>query len=259
MSAVISYRGKDGLVILTDGATYDGENRLTRIGRKVSFSEKVPLAIACRGSAPCAQMLERKIIEYCEKWGVDDGLEVFSSSLPWLAEAFPDGDSKFHVQVVIAGISESRGAQHWYMQTEGVEDLPAYVLHDMPGSIYYGINGSAADCVADGRIRKPAAHETPVDYFHTVGVNIMQMAREHEATSDKWIGGAHLVGGQVDLTLVTPAGVTVETIHRWNDKVGELIDPTKDRQTGKVVAKLATMNRQQRRAAGRRAKVPRAA
>jgi hypothetical protein len=59
---------------------------------------------------------------------------------------------------------------------------------------------------------------------------------------------AHLVGGQVDLTIVSPQGVRIETLHRWDDKIGERIAPFIERQT---VQSLPIGNRQQRRAAER--------
>jgi hypothetical protein len=69
----------------------------------------------------------------------------------------------------------------------------------------------------------------------------------------------HLIGGQVDLTIVDAAGARSTTIHRWNDTIGELIDPSKDQPSAKVVPIAVGMNRQQRRAAERAARKGRAA
>ena len=225
MSAVISYRGSDEVIILTDGAVYDEDHRLLTVERKVTISDKAPLAIASRGNKPCTDLLERKIIEACERWGVDDGLDAIRDSLPQWAEMLPKNDFKFKAQLLIAGFSESLGAQHWFMQTEDGPDLPAFELHDVTGSIYYGINGPAANCIADGRIRRPWPGEAPFDYFRTVGVDIMQLAREQKTTSRWWPGSAHLVGGQIDMTVISARGSQVATIHRWDDKVGEKINP----------------------------------
>lgn len=208
------------------------------------------------------RLLEGKIIEACEAWGFDSGLNAIRKIAQQWAGMIPGEDYKFRFQLIIAGISESAGPQHWYMQFPGQGEgiVPAFELTEVTGNIFAGINGTMGDFVnRPDLIRRPLSHETPPDYFRTMGAEILQMARKEKVISEFWEGSHCTVGGQVDLTLVTPAGVTVETIHRWNDKVGELIDPTKDRPASRVVAELAPMNRQQRRAAGGRAKVPRAA
>ena len=55
------------------------------------------------------------------------------------------------------------------------------------------------------------------------GLAIMQMQRagRHKV----WEGEAHIVGGWCDCATVTAAGVTVETLHVWDDKIGEMIEP----------------------------------
>lgn len=69
MSAVISYRGRESVLILTDGAAYDHDHRLVAVERKVATSDKVPLAIASRGNRPCTDLLASKIINACEWLG----------------------------------------------------------------------------------------------------------------------------------------------------------------------------------------------
>lgn len=168
---------------------------------------------------------------------------------------------KYRGELLIAGFSESLGPQHWHIQTklrdeaDGPDDIPPFNLHRIEGSLFNGINGPATDWNVNGSVRKPGMHENLPNYFRTVGVEIMQRAREQKSTSPWWSGWAHVVGGQIDMTVVSASGVTVETIHRWDDKIGELIDPFRDRKTVvRFPPPLSGANRQQRRAAARAAR-----
>jgi hypothetical protein len=257
MSAVFSYRSTEDVVVLTDGAVYDNKGVVHFIERKVDFSTKVPVAVATRGDRDVGDLLTGKIIAAVEQWGFDEGLQSIERILPQWRDALASLDDRF-TEILVAGISEANGPQHYVCVTGPSPEYPAFHWSD-PGKQFCGFNGGGDKpsiiTLESMGLRMPLPGEKMLDYFATSGVGMFEYLRRIKLQSN----GRFCVGGHVDMTVVSSGGVWVERVHRWNDKIGELIDPSKDRPAAKVVPIAAGMNRQQRRVAERDARKVRAA
>jgi hypothetical protein len=100
-------------------------------------------------------------------------------------------------------------------------------------------------------IRLRGQSESWNEYLRAIAIPMMQFYREASVTrvaGEDFTAPAHLVGGQIDFTVVDAHGVSTETIHRWDDKIGQPITPFVEHKT---VQPFPSMNRQQRRAAER--------
>jgi hypothetical protein len=246
MSAMISAETSEGVILLTDGAIYNGDNILTDIRRKVIVFERVPVAIAVRGNMQYGDLIAIEIIAEIETAGFDEAMRRLAERMPQYAPLPSLNDA---IEVTIAGVSEQHGPRHMSFQNTGPDALS---LRRRGGLL---IGGTFTDVTLERLgMRTLSSDESAVTYFREHGAGIMQRFREHptKAQFQDYEGTAFLVGGQVDMTIVNVAGVTVETIHRWPDKIGAKINP----HAGKpqVTALYPVLNRQQRRQAEREAR-----
>jgi hypothetical protein len=248
MSAIVAYEGPKVSLVFTDGASYDVEGRIMGLGRKVTVSKKVPLAIASRGNKEVGRRLAALILERVEADGFDRGMSALDADLPQFAETIEDAGRLFYTQVLIAGVSETHGVRNMFFQIPGSDTWPSGKLFHQP-SFFTGLNCAEGLTLDQMGVRSIQPGDSFMGWMQHAGIAMMEYARRNPAEGSNFQGLFSSVGGQVDMTTVTPTGVEVETIHRWNDTVGELIDPTKDRPTAKIIPILAGMSRQQRRAA----------
>lgn len=240
MSAIMSIETPDNVVLLTDGAVYDADDILTNVKRKVFTSDKVPIAIANRGHQGMAEYASKLIIEIVEALGLDASIERIEE----LLKQFKDNDATdglYRFELIIAGISDEFGPIHLIIHSTALERG----LYRSGGTMVRSTSGAG---MGEMGIRLPFKDETAEHYVRENGVAIFEFYRRQLNEAPRAKGSVSLVGGQLDLTIVSRTGVTVETIHRWDDKVGELINPFADHQTVKT---FPGMTRQQRRAAER--------
>ncbi|MCO6389441.1 hypothetical protein GTW25_00150 [Aliihoeflea aestuarii] len=251
MSAIVAYEAPKASFIFTDGAAYDVTGRLTRIKRKVTVSNKVPLAIASRGNAGLGKILVEGLLERIEADGFDKATSMFESELPELMASIDDAGTLFHTQVFIAGLSETHGVRNVFFQIPGSDRWPSDKIHHQP-DFFTGLNCDEGLTLDDMGVRPVRDGDVFHEWIRDAGLSMMQFARKNPKPSPYFEGLFSSTGGHVDMTTVTAKGVKVETIHRWNDAVGELIDPTKDRPIAKVIPMMPPaidgMSRQQRRA-----------
>ncbi|MBB3610971.1 hypothetical protein [Rhizobium sp. BK602] len=240
MSAVVSIETPSAVFIVTDGAIYNADNVLLSVRRKVDFSENVPVAVATRGNQGVGDYAAKLIIDAVERLGFDEAM----TSLAEVAHKFGGSDRHTRLEVTIAGISEQHGPRRLVFRTDA----------DPVALEYPGVASSCATSSAglsEMGIRLRGQFEGWESYLRQIAVPMMEHYRRTAIDAnagEKFGQPAHLVGGQVDFTILSHEGVTVETIHRWDDKIGERIDPFTERRT---VQQFPRLNRQQRRAAQR--------
>ena len=251
MSAIVAYEAPQVSFVFTDGAVYDVEGRLVRLNRKVTVSDKVPLAIASRGNAELGRLLVEGLRERIEEDGFDRAVSLFEAELPRLIETFDEAGSLCHTQVLSAGISEKHGVRNVFFQIPGSEKWPSGKFHHQP-DFFTGLNCAEGLTLDQMGVRPIRTGDTIFGWIRDAGLAMMEFARKNPRPSPYFEGLFSSTGGHIDMTTVTAKGVKVETIHRWNDTVGELIDPTNDRPIAKVIPMLppamAGLSRQQRRA-----------
>lgn len=227
MSAIISCEAAGAVTILTDGAAYDPDHRLVSIGRKVEISRQPPVVVATRGHMAFGDYVAKGIV----KLVTDKGFDAAMASLDdWMDHFAPRDDRHDRIEVLVAGVSEEHGPRHLVftnVQCRGTGAFePLKLIH--PGHSHYGIaSDGRLDGIAEIGIRKPLPGEHPYEYFSTFGARIMEFYRRIPIRSfaDPEKDPAHIIGGQVDLTVLTANDVFTATIHRWPDKIGEKIDP----------------------------------
>lgn len=251
MSAIVAYEAPQVSFVFTDGAVYDVEGRLTRLNRKVTVSDKIPLAIASRGNAKLGKMLVEGLLERVEADGFDKAVSLFEAEMPDLVETIDRAGSLFHTQVLMAGISETHGVRNVFFQIPGSDKWPSGKFHHQP-DFFTGLNCAEGLTLDQMGVRPVRTGDTIFGWVRDAGLAMMEFARKNPQPSPYFEELFSSTGGHVDMTTVTAKGVKVETIHRWNDTVGELIDPTKDRPIAKVIPimppAIAGLSRQQRRA-----------
>lgn len=207
-----------------------------------------------RGNAYAGRVVADYIIQMVEENGFDLAMRGLAEpEIIRVFELLPSGRNP--VDVLIAGWSEAHGPRHMHFSnipvTGGMATEPMPVLTlTHPGAFW-----AAGPTLGDfdlSLLRAVQLGETVEDYAASVGMHVMEHLRRtptFPGATNKFEGEAFIVGGQVDLTAVTAAGVSTRTIHRWDDRIGEKIDPFADRRA--VVQLSAGLNRQQRRAGER--------
>ena len=220
MSGVLSALAPNSVIVLTDGAVYRRDGSLLAIKRKVAVSERVPLAVAFRGNFAFGELTSRQIIQAAETVGFDRMLAALEADLPNMP-ASPD------LEMLIAGISETAGPMHRVFRNKVDGGFEALKLID-PGLMHFGFGG-------DGRAIKfadfgvPAPRGTALEaWFSRYGASVFEFFRHipvaiepENPNTDR----QHLIGGILDMTVVTSGGVSISRLHQWPDQVGEKIDP----------------------------------
>ncbi|CDX29030.1 conserved hypothetical protein [Mesorhizobium sp. SOD10] len=229
MSGVLSFLTKStdpepGIIMLTDGACYDHDGVLVGIRRKVTVSKRMPLAVAFRGNQPFGMYTSQLIINAAEELGFDGMLADLAAALPAFARS-PN------YEILIAGISESLGpTQRMFMNKPAVNDTrPAFELID-PGHIHWGLGSDTGKHFTfdDIGIPFPRQEETIEAWLSRHGRSIFEYHRRMRIPidpTDPNTDRQHLIGGILDMTVVTAGSVSVRMLHRWPDIIGEKIDP----------------------------------
>lgn len=257
MSIILSREAGSAVIIHTDGAVYDRNQTLTQVRRKILTSNKVPVAVATRGDKTMGSMVRKFVIGMVEDFGFDRALLAIEHVMPEFA-LLPDGGNEF--EALVAGVSETRGPRHMLFQnTRNFGLQPLALIH--PGPFFIGASaGGRWASIRDSVMREQRPDETAADYYVEGGLRTMQLFRECPVPpqfGERVQSEAYFVGGQCDVTMVTPDEVWTQTLHRWDDRIGERIDPFADRRT--VVPLPTGMNRHERRAAAARTGCKRAA
>ena len=240
MSAVVSIETAEAVFIVTDGAVYSEDNILTRVERKVMASSSGRVAVATRGSRDLGNYFSEKFILAVDRLGFDNAVSWMASQL----HKFADRRPSMRIEATIAGMSEKNGPHRLIFRSD------ADVLDfEHPGLASSCATASAG--LTEMGIRLRGQSEPWSQYLRAIAIPMMQFYREASVTcvaGEDFTAPAHLVGGQIDFTVVDDHGVSTETIHRWDDKIGQPITPFVEHKT---VQPFPSMNRQQRRAAER--------
>lgn len=222
MTAIVAQRLPDRIEIISDGAVYDERLIVRGFECKIDRLPRFNAVMTGRGPTRVLDAFRDKLGELMERASTYDlALYAIGNNLPMLMPLVKL--SPFHI--VLAGISE--------------EDGP--VLHTFGNTSEGGFEPFELQNVAYGTMY---GHSIPTDVHATildrgglraVAVDFFNRVRNDPDRS----AAAMVVGGHIDFTVVSEAGVTIERIHRWDDVIGRRIASAE---------LLAGMNRQQRRA-----------
>ncbi|KQT53663.1 hypothetical protein ASG43_17650 [Aureimonas sp. Leaf454] len=225
MTAINVFRMPDRVVMLTDAAFYDREFVVHSFADKAVPIEGMDAVVAVRGLAQLAfDFAARAAQRYI---GFDDLAERAEADLMEWEEANAadiEADGFHQFEIVIAGWSQKeRSGKILRFQTRTSEGDPAsfdaLAMYNLP------FLDEEADAEL-ARVRsRPAKdfNQTTFDAF-SHGVQIMECQRRMLCETP-WGAEGHLVGGHVLLTEIRPGKVTQSVIHRWDDLIGEKIQP----------------------------------
>ncbi|TAZ76556.1 hypothetical protein [Rhizobium ruizarguesonis] len=222
MSLIISAVYTDSVVMLTDGATIDEDGILQMVGTKVAVSRSLPLAVSCRGSYAICSVLLDAVATVSEMGTFDQTIATVEAMILQNRGMLEKEGLEF--ELMIAGISETVGACHFHMASkalEGFYDAWAMKLLDYACMIFGGVWDRISSGVSDEMLI--AAGE---DGFRQYGVQIVDAMRAAEGNEPGAARpGCVVIGGRLDLTVITRDGATIERLHTWPDVIGKRIDP----------------------------------
>lgn len=225
MTAIITARRADGVIMLSDAANYDHEGVVGDIAPKAILMPQAPAVLAFRGR----REFQRGMLSISmEALTFDDLLLILPTSAKVAADfAFSGVGAGGKAEMVVAGWSAQRCCAEVYLlytyeaeyrsptgktETAGpfkliLQDNP--YLGAKPADDLWSEFGLAA--LPDVERFDPMSH----------GIAWMQALRRDK----QWLG-FHGVGGYVQMTRVGPPGLDSQIIHKWPaDKVGSKIVP----------------------------------
>src|SRR5690606_12073189 len=194
------------------------------IRRKVWASDVVPIAITGRGSTPAITVIAEAITMMTALMPVKSadvllsGLEEFFAGLG--ERGFPAGQMG---EYLIAAWSETRGPIQYYVTSvtaRGYNDgVKPFQMTVAPPTLIAGALDEGtflADMAAAGMTTEMLSESEALKRH---GADIMELMRRRPgpnpvAPDDPPLFG---IGGQCDLTTITPEGVTIETLRQWPD------------------------------------------
>jgi hypothetical protein len=151
---------------------------------------------------------------------------------------------KDHFELMIAVWSETAGARHFVFSTHDKSGgFPPFELLEQPQQI---VGGPQIDPrQVQPPITTPIGHPA---FLERHGADVMELMRRQNFVAPILHEGlaGFVIGGQCDLTTVNAAGVETVALRKWDDRIGEKVQPY-----GRNVASITRMTRQQRRSAKR--------
>jgi hypothetical protein len=219
VSAFQCFTYPDRVEILTDGALYDDDGRLTAITRKVWTSVSVPLAITGRGDFYRIKAIADVARMFSECGSFDQTLEQLNGFLAPLG-----GEDVPYFEVIVAGISETVGPSVYFAAPANVYGLPnfkAWTFERTIGDIGAGPFLTEHELAAVGMSRADLSNgllEIAVPYFDAM------RRKPAKSVSRPDLPEVYGIGGHIDWTVVIPGGTATVRVHRWPDVVGERIE-----------------------------------
>lgn len=220
MSAIYAAKYSDRIEILTDGATYDDEGRISDFSCKVWHSDRIPLAFAGRGDSATILALTAAL-SVLDAQDIGAAIAGFRQSVAGLR----DKPRANPVDGIVAGIADDGAPLLYYFHTyEGEGKFPCEPFE------FVSIENEM--CLA--------SHPAPRDYrdsgvpmFWAIdglaehGGRFFELLRRHPLEHLTAEGQPQVfgIGGHVDHTVLAADSVTVTRILQWPDTIGELIAP----------------------------------
>ncbi|TGP50314.1 hypothetical protein EN873_24385 [bacterium M00.F.Ca.ET.230.01.1.1] len=213
MSAFYAMAYADRVELLTDAAIYLPNGLAVDFREKVWRSPSLPLAITGRGSLAFEAFAETILDTPADTVDL-----LVASAQAWL-DRFKAVYPADACELLLAGISESRGPRLWFFTTASIYlEFEPFVLYDV-GSEFGGGNALTPEESASLPSAERGLAELAVPLFEAMrrkpGLN----------PTVPHMPGVYGIGGHLDHTVVTTSGCTSTRLHTWPDVVGTKIDP----------------------------------
>lgn len=231
MTAIIALRLPDRIEIASDTAVYDQQQIVRGFECKIERMPSGKGVMTGRGLSRTLDLFLEYTSELAERTSSYDlfiaalrsGAEAFRENVARISRAKRDNIKPF--QVMFAGLSEQEGPVIYTFSNIDEGDLKAFELNNVPFGVAFGNSLSAAE------------HRRMLNLggLKTIASRFFDGARNDPARDL----ASMVVGGQIDFTVIDQDGISIETVHSWDDVVGQRITS--------MEAFLSNMNRQQRR------------
>jgi hypothetical protein len=228
MTAIgITAQKRFGLIhLLGDAAIYTPQHGVEAFGTKVFPIPHLPAAVTSLGNSHATVLFGHAL---SQSHSFDRLVESAPDVIPALIAA---GDWQVGGQVIIAGISETRGPESYMFRLN--DELPATnTREDVEASSYWGSNAGTLIKLGDIVMSPvPTLQDVIAADFEGIDADAdpdtviwsmskhLEMQRHMTLPAD--IGG---IGGFAQLTTISPYGITQRVLHRWPDEIGGFLRP----------------------------------
>jgi len=233
--------------LFADGATYTDDGIVRGFCTKIECGKIAPVAITAVGHQVLGDQIKTFLVKQADLYGIDAFVDEFLPAfLPKVAMTFIENQQHAvqNIAVTIAAWSASKGAFRISFQTMDRGEMKAFEPVITRENTWRGPQFSPLRLA---ELRNLLPCEPISEYMRYVGKTFMGFMREISSLPLHLEGSGanlrHVVGGHVDLAVVDKNGARIERVLVWDDKLGQLIDPSVDHKT---VVRL--MNRKARRA-----------
>lgn len=233
--------------LFADGATYTADGIVRGFCTKIECGKVAPVAITAVGHQALGDQIKTFLVKQADLHGIDAFVDEFLPAfLPKVAMTFIENQQHAvqNIAVTIAAWSASKGAFRISFQTMDRGEMKAFEPVITRENTWRGPQFSPLR-LAELRNLKPG--EPIPTFMRYVGQTFMSFMRVIASLplhlEDTDATPRHVVGGHIDMVTVDKDGARIERIHVWDDKVGQLIDPSVDHKTI-----VPFMNRKARRA-----------
>lgn len=217
MSAVIVVLQSDAGYLLGDAATYHGDGRVAAFRSKVWAASNISAAFTTRGLFNAWSDLRLRMVAATATDADDLFAKLHGVVVSEEATHRKRQPSYPQHNVEVTGVIWRDGAAVGFQISETAFG------HYNPvklGAIY-----GAPQPEDISELGKPLATVADIEALTMPDDGLALMEMQRRALHETWEGRAHIVGGWCDCATVSAAGVSLETLHTWDDKIGERIQP----------------------------------
>lgn len=234
MTALVLMRLDDGILIASDGAAYRDDGLLHSHATKVALMPEWSCIMGGRGIGCALSRLYLMLQTFSRNGTGITGFDAVLDALPdlsrFLKQQYDENlPGEQHFSFMIGGYSERRGAWETYIlrsRPNGVGEAPldgeqpAFTLIPLP-NIHLAPLASDEGLTAVGILPPRDGPRDPV----AEAIRFICAARLDKGWSERRLDAPaqHLIGGFVQVTVLTRDSVTSSIAHRWPDLIGEPI------------------------------------
>ena len=236
MTAIVMLRAEDRVTIGSDGAVCDLDGRLISLASKVVLLPEYGCVIGYRGAGGFHRFLGNAI-DACPAENFEDLAaalpDVMRATWEWFRSVFPDHPGKSFA-IAIAGWSAQREKFELYRsgsaerQIEGIaEEAKPFEIVPIENDLYCAPLPQREQIERLGITFETSGPED--DMGLAIKIIAANRASRHRSLDDPEAGAPqHNVGGFIQLTTLFAGGISTQIVHRWRDRMGELIEPQED-------------------------------
>jgi hypothetical protein len=217
MTAINVIRHRASVHMLTDGGIFDADGIMVSCFSKVLMMPHLNAVISCRGSMLALSLVAAQLGVVATTY---DGMKALAVDTLWTAWATLHGElfSKIQIgdnlQIVVAGISETKGPDSFIILSRAEDELEAWTLIPL-GECF--LSPSSDEIYQDFSAAFPPGTTADEIDPERDGVRILEMQRKRPLRTQMRDDVKYVVsvGGFAQLTTVALGYISTRVIHRW--------------------------------------------